>query len=178
MDQKNQTKTEQVLTVVHVLAWIAFVGFLIEGGAILVSFGVSYVNPEAAKNLYRGLDVYQLREFNFWYYTQFVSFMVAIPLMKAFVWFLVIKTISRINLSNPFTMEVAQTLEKISYVLFGTWFVGMLSSAYTDWLGKTTEVLQGNWVSGEFIFMAGLVFIISQVFKRGVEIQSENELTI
>jgi len=26
--------------------------------------------------------------------------------------------------------------------------------------------------------MAALVFIISQVFKRGVEIQSENELTV
>jgi hypothetical protein len=26
--------------------------------------------------------------------------------------------------------------------------------------------------------MVGLVYIISQVFKRGVEIQSENELTV
>jgi hypothetical protein len=30
----------------------------------------------------------------------------------------------------------------------------------------------------EFIFMAGVVFIMSQAFKRGVEIQSDNDLTI
>jgi hypothetical protein len=75
-------------------------------------------------------------------------------------------------------MEVANTLERISYVLFGTWIVGMLSSAYSAWLMKTTGETFVNYVSGEFIFVAGLVFIISQVFKRGVEIQSENELTV
>lgn len=79
---------------------------------------------------------------------------------------------------NPFKMEVAQTLERISYVLFGTWIVGTVSSANTSWLMKITGELYGSWDSGEFVFMAGLVFIISQVFKRGVEIQSENELTI
>jgi hypothetical protein len=98
--------------------------------------------------------------------------------MKSFVWFLVIKTLSKINLVNPFKMEVALTLEKISYVLFGTWIVGILSSAYTSRLLKITGELFGSWMTGEFIFMAGLVFIISQIFKRGVEIQSENELTV
>ncbi len=32
--------------------------------------------------------------------------------------------------------------------------------------------------SSEFLFMAGIIFIIALIFKRGVEIQSENELTI
>ena len=45
------------------------------------------------------------------------------------------------------------------------------------WVLLTGE-LHGNWISGEFIFMVGLVFIISQVFKRGVEIQAENDLTV
>ena len=86
--------------------------------------------------------------------------------------------LSKMSLMNPFKMEVAQKLEKISHLLFGTWIVGMLGSAHSAWLMKLTGQLYGNWVSGEFIFMAGLVFIISQVFKRGVEIQSENELTV
>jgi hypothetical protein len=33
-------------------------------------------------------------------------------------------------------------------------------------------------VSGETLFLAGVVFVIAQIFKKGVEIQSENELTI
>ncbi len=178
MEIQTKTRTEQILTVMHILAWVAFIGLMIEAGAILVSYGVSCVNPEAAKNLYRGLNLYNLRQFNFWHYTLSVSFMVALSSMKAFVSFLVIKTLSKVNLMNPFKIEVARILERISYVLLGTWFIAMLNNAHTGWLLKKTGALQGDWVAGEFIFMAGLVFIISQVFKRGVEIQSENDLTV
>jgi hypothetical protein len=178
MKNKTQTRTEQILRVMPILAWVAFVAFLIEGGAILYTYIISCVNPESAKNLYKGLNLYNLRQFNFWYYTHSVSFMIALSLMKANVSFLVIKTLSKFNLSNPFTSEVARRLEQISYFAFGTWVVTMLSNAYTSWLLKITGELHGNWISGEFIFMVGLVFIISQVFKRGVEIQSENELTV
>jgi hypothetical protein len=178
MDIKTKTRTEQILTIMQILAWIAFIGYATEAGAMLVSFGVSCINPEAAANLYKGVNFSNLRQINFWYYTNVVSFMVVLSAMKAFVWFLVIKTLSKINLMNPFKMEVARTLERISYILFGTWIVGMLGSAYTGWLHKLAGQHFGKLVSGEFVFMAGLVFIISQVFKRGVEIQSENELTV
>ena len=178
MDSKAQTKTKQILTVMHILGWVAFIGFLIEGGVILFSYGISCVNPDGAKNLYKGLNLYDLRQFNFWHYTLSVSFMVAISIFKAWVSFLIIKTLSKFNLKNPFTMEVSRKLEQISYVSFGTWLVTMLSNAHKGWLLKITGELHGNWISGEFIFMIGVVFIISQVFKRGVEIQSENELTV
>ena len=98
--------------------------------------------------------------------------------MKAFVFFLAIKILSKVKLVNPFKIEVARILESIVYVLLGTWFIAMLTNAHTSWLLKKTGELHGDWVATEFIFMAGLVFIISQVFKRGVEIQSENDLTI
>lgn len=176
--KKAQTRTEQVLTLMHILAWVAFIGFMIEAGAILVSYGVSSVNPEGAKNLYKGLNLYNLRQFSFWQYSLSVSMLAALSIMKAVLSFLVIKTLSGFNLKNPFTMEVAGRLERISYLAFGTWFVTMLFNARTAWLTKVTGGFHGNWLSGEFIFMVGLVFIISQVFKRGVEIQSENDLTI
>lgn len=175
---ETKTRTGQILTVMYILAWVVFVGYLIDAGAILFSYGVTWLNPEGARNLYKGSNLYDLRQLNFWYYTNAVSFMVALSAMKSFVWYLVIKTLSKINLANPFKMEVAQTLERISHVLFGTWVVGMVSSAYSGWLLKATGQTFTNYVSGEFIFVAGLVFIISQVFKRGVEIQSENELTV
>jgi Protein of unknown function (DUF2975) len=178
METKSKTRTQQILTVMQVLAWVAFVGYAVEAGVMLSSYVISGFNPEAAKDLYKGLSLYELRKLNFWYYTSAVSFLVFLSGMKSFIWLLVIKTLSKIKLKNPFTMEVAQKLERISYVLFATWLVGMLSSAYTAYLMKITGELFGTWVSGEFVFMAGLVFIISQIFKRGVEIQSENDLTV
>jgi hypothetical protein len=173
-----KTRTQQILTVMRILAWVAFIGFIIEAGVMIISYGISLMSPEAARNLYRGLDLYKLKEFNFWHYTCSASFIVAISCLKAFVSFLVIKTLSMATLENPFKMEVAVILEKISRVLLGTWCLAMLSNAHSAWVLKRMGELQGNWISGEFIFMAGLVFIISQVFKRGVEIQSENDLTV
>lgn len=175
---ETKTRTGQILTVLNILAWVAFIGYAIEAGATLTTYIVSCFNAESAKDLYKGLNLYSLRQYNFWHYTLSVSFIVALSIMKSFVWLLVAKTISKVNLKNPFTMEVAHTLEKISYILFGTWLVEMLNSAHISWLMKLTGELYGSWGSSEFIFMAGLVFVISQVFKRGVEIQSENELTV
>jgi hypothetical protein len=30
----------------------------------------------------------------------------------------------------------------------------------------------------EYLFIAGMIYIISQIFKRGIEIQEENNLTV
>ena len=54
-----KTRTGQILTVMPILAWVAFVGYLLEAGAVLVSYGVSVVNPEVATNLYRGFGSLQ-----------------------------------------------------------------------------------------------------------------------
>lgn len=176
---KTRTRTEQILTVMQILAWVAFIAYLAEAEVILMSYVVSLVNPESEWNLiYNRPNYFTLREFNVWYYTAFISFRLALALMKAIVWWLVIRILAKLSLVNPFTMEVAKKLEKISYVLLGTWIVGIESGVYAEWLLKTTGEKYGTWVSGEFLFMAGLVFVISQVFKRGVEIQSENELTV
>jgi hypothetical protein len=178
MKFETQTRTEQVLTVMRILAWVACIGFMVEAGAIIFSYGVSIVKPEGAKNLYQGLNLYNLKQFGFWYYTLYISLLSGLLIMKSLTALLVIKTLTSFNLQNPFTREVAWRLEKISYYSFGTWLVTMVINVYTVWLEEVSGELHGKWLSGEFIFMVGLVFIIAQIFKRGVEIQSENELTI
>jgi hypothetical protein len=178
MEAKSKTRTEQILKVMHVVAWIVVIGLVAEAGAILISYSVSYFNSEGAKNLYMGLNLYKLRELNFWYYTQYVSFLIALPLMKAFMVFLVTKTLSKVNLQNPFTMEVAHILKRISYVLVEIWVVSIISSSHSKWLLNVTGEQLLAKPEGSFLFVAGLVFIISQIFKRGVELQSENELTV
>lgn len=178
MRMKTKMGTGKILKVMHILSWVAFIGLMIEAGAILISYFLSWSNPEAARNLYTGLNLYNLRQFSFWHYSMSVSFLVALSSMKAFVLFLVIKTLSKVNLMNPFTIEVARTIESISYVLLGTWIVAILNNAHARWLMKRMGDMEGVLASREFIFMAGLLFIISQIFKRGVEMQSENDLTV
>ena len=174
----TKTKTETILVVMHVLAWITFIGLMIEAGAVLLSYGVSVANPKAVMKLYKGLDFYSLSQYDFWHYTGIISLKAAILIIEAYTAFLVIKVLSTIKITNPFTMDVAQRLEKIGYTLFLAWCAIMLYNGQLKWLSKEVAGLQENRLSAELIFYAGLVFVIAQIFKKGVEIQTENELTV
>jgi hypothetical protein len=173
-----KSRTEHILAVMHVLCWVAAIGLLIKAGAILVSYAVSIANPEGARNLYQGLNLFALRQYDFWHYTSTVSFMIAIIILQAVIAFLVIKVLAKIKLEHPFKMEVSLLLERIGYITLGTWVIAVLHNAHTKWLWKRVAGMEGELVSVEFIFLAGVVFVISQVFKKGVALQTENELTV
>ncbi|WP_373514513.1 DUF2975 domain-containing protein [Persicitalea sp.] len=173
-----KTRTEQILVVLNVLSWVVFIGLLIKAGAILISYSVSLFNPEGAEDLYKGMNLSWLRQSSLWYYTTVVSSIAALLGMKAYTAFLVIKVLSKINLANPFTMEIALLVEKVSYFIAATWVVAVLTTTYSGWLQRSGEVWRSDASSFEFLFLAGVIFVISQVFKRGIEIQADNELTI
>ena len=47
------------------------------------------------------------------------------------------------------------------------------------WLEKTTgEQLGDLGVGDEFLLFAAIVYIVAQIFKRGIELKEENELTV
>ena len=175
---KKKTKTEHVLIFMKVLAWMAFFGFVVVAGIYLISFLLSLWNPDAANDIYEGLNLYELRQASILRYSFVMVFLILMTIMKAKVWFMVIKIIRKLKIKNPFTLEIATQLENIAYWLFAIWVLAAISGGYFAWIGDMAGDLNDSWDHGQFLFMAGLVFIISQIFKRGVEIQSENELTV
>jgi len=175
---KASKRTKTVLTILHVLVWIVFIGLCIEAGAIIISYGVSLFNPEAAKNLYKGWNLYPLEQYSFGHYTVAVSFMVAVLCMKAFIAYLVIKAVWKRSIDNPFQLEVSRILERISYILVLVSILSILHNAHASWLMKRAGISLDKWALDDIFFMTGLTFVISQIFKRGVQIQTENELTV
>lgn len=178
-----KTKTKNILSIMHVIMWIVFIGTCIKTGAILYSFFVSLViNAIAAKDLHLGLNLSELYQYNSSHYIGMVSFVICLYALRAYITYLVIKIFLKINLVNPFSNDVASLIKKISGVAFLIGILTIVANSYSNWLMKREiplnnlhEYLQGK---AEFLFMAGIVFIIAQVFKRGIEIQSENELTV
>ena len=98
--------------------------------------------------------------------------------LKAYIAILVVKVLAAVKLSNPFTMEIASRTERVSFIILVTWVATLLYNAYMHSLPRITFGPLSNVVSGETLFLAGVVFVIAQIFKKGVEIQFENELTI
>jgi len=170
--------TPKILMILQVLAIILMAGIIIKAGAITISYVVSISNPVGAKNLYEGWNLSSIHQFDFWHYTGAISLMVSSLAFEAYAAYLVAKVLSKIKLETPFTVETAGLLEKISYVTLMVWVVGMVYNNHMRWVMKKVVVAEPKLFSSEFILLAGLVFVFAQIFKRGVELQSENDLTV
>ena len=167
----------------HIVSWIIFIGLCIKTGDILFSFFVSLaINPEGAKNLHMGLNLSGLYDFDRGHYITVVSYIICLSALKAYLFYLVIKIFLKINLVQPFSTEMSSLISKISRVALGVGILTLIANGYCKWLIKRgvdfpdlEDYLGG---AGEFLLLAAIIFIIAQIFKRGIEIQSENELTV
>ena len=159
------------------LAWLAFIGLLIKAGAIIMSFGVSIQNPEASKDLYQGMDLSRYLDASFTHYTIIVFYYIILYLLQAYIALFVAKLLTEVNLDKPFTMSVVAILHKISITIFGVWILAMVHNLHVILLDKYADIKAEPFAS-EYIFLAGIVYVLSQLFKRGAAMQRENELTM
>lgn len=172
-------KTSQILKLMKVLSWIIFIGLCIKAGAILISFIVSiFINQEATKKIYLGLDLSNLYNFSSNYYITLVVLLLIAIIMKALIFYLVIKLFYKFNENTPFNESIANLIHKISYATLLSGFIAVIGTAFCKWLKQQNILINFNWSAEELFFMAGIIFIISLFYKRGLEIQSENDLTI
>ena len=172
-------KTEQILTLMKVLSWIVFIGLCIQTGIAITITALSFINsPEVILDQLSGADLTALFEYNTQTYLYFMSFVIALLALKAYLFYLVIKIFSKINLSKPFSPVMIALIQKISHIALGIGVVTIIAERYTRWLMHKGLDLPKNWSGEEFLFLAGIIYIIGLVFKRGIEMQSENELTI
>jgi hypothetical protein len=62
-----------------------------------------------------------------------------------------------------------------------TFIIGLMSvigKTYTTYLFGKNYNPNLAWSGKEFLFMASILFVISLIYKRGIELQTENELTV
>jgi len=178
MDPKITTRTEVVLKFMNVFAWLAFILLMVYAGGVLFSYVLIAIDHSRAGGFFPGRDMSRLLAYSYGHYTAVVGFIFTLAAMKAYVAYQATKVISKVKLENPFRTDVAWVLESISYSLLVIWVVGVFAALYTKWLDTYAVDMHDESASIAGLLVAGLVFVISQVFKRGVEIQSENELTV
>ena len=177
-------KNKLTLTVMNVLSWVIFIGLCIKTGTIFYSFIVSLqINPEAAQNLYlRRFDLSALYNFSMIYYCSLMILIILIWGFKAYLFYFAIQIFLKLNLVKPFSTEIASLISKISYVACLVGVLSIVASSFTVWL-FTLRIHFPNGIQdfiggSEFLFIAGILFIVALIFKSGIEIQSENELTV
>lgn len=171
--------SQTVLKIVHVLFWVAFTGLCIKTGAILVSFLVSiFVSPGGAKDLYMGLSLASLYEFHILYYIFIVSSLILLTGLKAYIAYLVLRIFQRFQLTRPFTPGLTELFLKISHISLGSGFLAIIASACSKWISKKGVLISIDWGGPEILFFAGVIYLLAQVFKKGTDLQLENDLTV
>ncbi len=175
-------KTGFVIKFLQIVAWIIFVGLCIETGALVVNFMYSLFNPLVLKNLYNKLDLSAMYEQSQFVFFLTYGFILSISFLKAFLFYEVIKLIGKLDLQMPFSVFVSNQISRIRTVTFT---IGLLSIIATkvvhNFSEKGFDVNQLNeyWTDGKaFILMSAVLIIIATIFKRGIELQSENDLMV
>lgn len=176
--QTHSTRTQKILRILGILAWAACFGLIVQGVSTFLSFIVSIQEAKASSNLYRGLDLSALREFSMLHYNLTVIYLVLIAFMKAAIAWMLAKALDTVKAQSPFSEKMARVLERISLVLLCLAIISFVHNIHSTWLWKVSNLEIERGPLPEYLFMALLVYALSQVYKRGVEIQSENELTV
>lgn len=166
----------------QIVAWVIFVGLCIEAGALLVNFIYSLYKPEIIQNLYQKMDLSEMYNRSKWAFFGMYSFILVVSILKAYLFYLVIGLISKLNLSKPFNSFVSGQITRISYFTFSVGLVSYLARQTANNLmhrGFDIDILDQFWADSQaFILMAAVIYVIATIFSKGVEIQNENDLTV
>ncbi|MNE35359.1 hypothetical protein D3C80_1291140 [compost metagenome] len=164
------------------MAWVIFVGLCIEAGGLIVNFIFSLYKPEFVQNLYQKLDLSEMYERSKWAFFSMYSFILVIAILKAVLFYIVIILVSKIDLSKPFNSFVSRQISQISYYTLSIGLLSYIARQSSENLlhrGFVTDNLSQFWADSQaFILMAAVIYVIATIFKKGIDIQNENDLTV
>ncbi len=171
-----------VFKFLRIIAWIIFVGLCIEAGGLLVNFIFSIYNPAIVSRLYQKLDLSDMYNRSKWVFFSVYSFILFIAILKAWLFYVVIRLVSKFNLEAPFNSFASAQIMQISYFTFSIGIISHIARQTVKSLqhyGYTVDNLNPFWADSQaYILMAAVIYVIAAIFKKGVELQNENDLTV
>jgi len=171
-----------IFNCLRVIVWMIFIGLSIEAGGYLTNFIFSIYKPEFIPNLYQKMDLMSIYSVSKSAFYGVYSFILVMCILKAYLFYIVIMLTMKMDLKKPFSAYVSDQIFKITYFTLAIGMLGLVATQFVRHLAKrgmNTDVLDNFWVDSEaFFFMGAVVYIIGTIFKKGLEIQNENDLTV
>jgi hypothetical protein len=182
------TQHSYFLKGLQVLAWVLFIGLCVEAGGIIVNAIISlFFHPEASSRFWGGLNLYGLYLFNQSHFVTLVILLSLVAVLKSILFYLIVDLFhqKKVDFAFPFNEMLGKYLFNLSYLAFG---IGLFSYWGSQFAKKI--LLESNYVLANslqdlnlqgadiWIFMGFILIIFALIFKKGLEIQKENELTI
>jgi Protein of unknown function (DUF2975) len=177
-------KTKKILEMLNFIAWTLFILLCIQAGVFLFNtFFTLFINPVDSKYFDIGkIDFSSLYAYSTWSFLSITLMMALKAIVEAYMFYLIILIFKTLNIAKPFSSEVGRFILKIARVALFICVISWLGTQYSEWLLKqgVKLPLMYKYFGGAdvFLMMGVMLFVIAQVFKRGIEIQAENDLTV
>ena len=172
----------------NILAWIIFIGLCIETGGLIVHAIISlFINPMASSRFWGNRNLYELYQFNQSYFVTIVVLLIIVSSLKSILFYLIVNLFhkKKLNLHNPFNEQLGRSLNNIGYLALGIGLFSWLGNNFSKWLkvlgqNVLTQTFENIKFEGAdvWLFMAIILLIFGMIFKKGIELQSENDLTV
>lgn len=180
-----KTQTEKILNVLRIIAWIGYIGSIaltIIGGIATIYF-ISFPDADFSKNVTISDAKLSFRTLKNDYLGRLIFYYILFLIKTYFVikiWRLAKDALTNININNPFTSDTSIIIEKIAHLTIIIGVINFIIRQYVlDLEALITNHFKYNFSPDlTYIFGIGIIYLISQIFKRGVELQEENELTV
>lgn len=167
---------------IQTICWLIFAGYCVQTGALLFNYIFSLFKPVATHNLHLGLDLSELYSKSKVIYTLVFVVIIVISALKGYVFYLVLKLFRMLNLMKPFSENVSTFISKITYNAFTIGVISFIAQQLVKKLyvrGYDVGLVERYWNDGvAYLMMSAILFVIALIFQKGIELQSENDLTI
>ena len=166
----------------HVLKWvtvIVLIGICVKAGSLLISMFVSlFINPVAAGNLYMGLDLSALFKYDRTQYLIVAGMLLGMTFLKLRLVFDLSTVFKVLDIERPFSQKVYLIIRRMASTALTAGILAVVASKYTQQLNKRGVVITIEWAAEEILIFAASLMVISWVFKRGIEMENEQSLTV
>lgn len=164
---------------IRALFWLIAIGLCIKAGTIgLGSVYSVWVRPESAAHLFGGLDLLSLRTAQPMAFALLCAAWFTVTGLQAFVAFQVLRLLLRLDLDHPFEAGTIHRLLFIALATLATGMTAVVAEAYAARLGTMGFVVSIQWSGGIMLFFAAFLYVLARIFQHGLELQTENNLTV
>ncbi|MEO7210181.1 MAG: DUF2975 domain-containing protein [Chitinophagaceae bacterium] len=171
-----------MLKILYIISFIIFIGLCIEAGSF-ISNGIFTMAKSSDNAAYFGLS--NLYAFDPGYYIVIIILMTIAGVLKAIMFYLIVKILhdKKLQMVQPFNIDMGRFIFNVSYHAVGIGVFSFWGVKYIEWLVKQgvqmPDVQTLNFGGADvWLFMGVVLLVIAHIFKRGIEIQTENDLTI
>ncbi len=107
---------------------------------------------------------------------------ILISALKAYVFYLVLGLFKVLDMVKPFSENISRIISGITTFSFATGIASMIARQFVERLmekGYDASAMERFWNdSGAYLMMSAVLFVVSLVFRKGLELQNETDLTV